>query len=61
MAMLIDKAELPAAVCLYLSDERANYLGGRYVMSTWDLEALEGIRDSVEKEDLLKTRVLGVA
>jgi hypothetical protein len=32
---------LPAATILYLTSGRADYLSGRFVASTWDLEEVE--------------------
>ncbi|KAI9881476.1 MAG: hypothetical protein M1830_000038 [Pleopsidium flavum] len=58
--LLIDTAELSAGTALYLSTERANYLGGRFVDATWDLEELEGMKDKIVQEDLFKTRITGI-
>ena len=58
--ILIDTPALPGGVAVYLSTDRARFLMGRFVVATWDLEQLENERERIEKEDLLKTRVLGV-
>ena len=58
--ILIDSPELPGASALYLSTDRADFLMGRFVSSTWDMEELEGLKDKVAKEDLLRTKVAGV-
>ena len=57
---MIDKPALPGGTAVYLSTERARFLMGRYVLATWDMEALEKEKGRIENEDLLKTRVLGV-
>ncbi|TFY80066.1 hypothetical protein EWM64_g3943 [Hericium alpestre] len=38
---LVDTPQLAAATALYLSAGKADWLCGRFVMSTWDLEELE--------------------
>ena len=58
---LIDTPALPGGTCVYLSLPRSDYLSGRYVPAPWDLEELEKMKDRIVDEDLLKTRVLGVA
>jgi NAD(P)-dependent dehydrogenase (short-subunit alcohol dehydrogenase family) len=58
--ILIDTPALPGGVAVYLSTDRARFLMSRFVVATWDLEQLENERERIEKEDLLKTRVLGV-
>ncbi|KAI0265846.1 NAD-P-binding protein [Gloeopeniophorella convolvens] len=42
-----DTLQLPAAAMLYLTSGKADWLSGRYVSSTWDLEEVE--RDWKEK------------
>jgi NAD(P)-dependent dehydrogenase (short-subunit alcohol dehydrogenase family) len=51
--------ELPAMVAVYLSTPRAEYLNGRQIDATWDLEELEGLKDRILKEDLFKMSLLG--
>ena len=58
--ILIDTPALPGGVAVYLSTDRARFLMGRFVVATWDMEQLENERERIEKEDLLKTRVVGV-
>ena len=58
--ILIDKPALPGGTAVYLSTDRARFLMGRFVPATWDMENLENERDRIEKEDLLKTRVVGM-
>lgn len=57
---MTDKPELSGATAVYLSTERSNFLMGRFVLATWDMEELEKQKDKILKEDLLKTRVMGV-
>jgi NAD(P)-dependent dehydrogenase (short-subunit alcohol dehydrogenase family) len=42
-----DTVALPAATILYLTSGKADYLNGRYISSTWDLDEVE--RDWKEK------------
>ncbi|KAK0927664.1 hypothetical protein LTR29_017599 [Friedmanniomyces endolithicus] len=59
--LLVDTPALPGGTAVYLSTKRAEFLMGRFVSSTWDMEELEGVKERVVKEDLLRSRVLGVA
>lgn len=59
--MLIDQPALPGATAVYLSTSRAEFLMGRFINATWDMEELEKLRKRVVKEDLLMSRVVGVA
>ena len=54
-----DTPELPGSTAVYLSTERATFLMGRYVSANWDMEEVEKLKERVEAEDLLKTRVNG--
>ncbi|KAI6880508.1 hypothetical protein KC360_g7209 [Hortaea werneckii] len=58
--ILIDKPELAAGTCVYLSLPRADFLMGRFVNCTWDMEELENYREKVESQDLLKSKVVGM-
>ncbi|KAI7185609.1 hypothetical protein KC363_g7060 [Hortaea werneckii] len=58
--ILIDKPELAAGTCVYLSLPRADFLMGRFVDCTWDMEELENHREKVESQDLLKSKVVGM-
>ncbi|RFU79480.1 oxidoreductase, short chain dehydrogenase reductase family [Trichoderma arundinaceum] len=60
MSRMTDKAELSGATAVYLSTERSDFLMGRFVLATWDMEELEQQKDRILKQDLLKTRVMGV-
>ncbi|KAK3113990.1 hypothetical protein LTR53_008127 [Teratosphaeriaceae sp. CCFEE 6253] len=61
MRLMIDQPALPGATAVYLSTQRADFLMGRFVSSTWDMEQLEGVKERVLEEDLLRSRVVGVA
>ncbi|KAI7089442.1 hypothetical protein KC356_g2519 [Hortaea werneckii] len=58
--ILIDKPKLAAGTCVYLSLPRADFLMGRFVNCTWDMEELERQRETVESQDLLKSKVVGM-
>ncbi|RMZ17240.1 hypothetical protein D0860_00646 [Hortaea werneckii] len=58
--ILIDKPELAAGTCVYLSLPRADFLMGRFVNCTWDMEELEKQRERMESQDLLKSKVMGM-
>ncbi|TKA45827.1 hypothetical protein B0A54_03512 [Friedmanniomyces endolithicus] len=59
--LLVDTPALPGGTAVYLSTKRAEFLMGRFASSTWDMEELEGVKERVVKEDLLRSRVIGVA
>jgi hypothetical protein len=50
-------ADLPGGTAVYLSLKRADFLGGRFVVSNWDMEELEKLKDKIVAEDLLKMRI----
>lgn len=55
--LLIDQPQLAADTMVFLSAQRRNWLKGRYVSVTWDMQELLGKREKIEAEDLLKTRL----
>lgn len=55
--VLIDKPELAADTMVWLTSERRDWLKGRYVSCTWDMEELLKKRQKIEDEDLLKVRL----
>ena len=59
--LLIDTPALPGGTAVCLSTKRADFLMGRFISSTWDMEELEGVKERVLKEDLLSSRIIGVA
>lgn len=54
--VLIDTPELPADVMVWLSQEKRDWLSGRYVSATWNMEELASRQDEIVKKDLLKFR-----
>jgi NAD(P)-dependent dehydrogenase (short-subunit alcohol dehydrogenase family) len=59
MQYYTETPELAAMVAVYLSTPRAEYLNGRQIDATWDLEELEGLKDRIVKDDLFKMSLLG--
>lgn len=57
MAYLTDTPELAADAMVWLTAERRDWLSGRYVSCTWDMEELLAKRKKIEEEDLLKVRL----
>ncbi|KAK6437559.1 hypothetical protein LTR95_006243 [Oleoguttula sp. CCFEE 5521] len=55
--VLVDKPELAADSFVWLTAKRREWLAGRYVSVTWDMEEFEGMRGKVEEGDLLKVRL----
>jgi NAD(P)-dependent dehydrogenase (short-subunit alcohol dehydrogenase family) len=55
--LLKDTPELSADTMLWLCKERREWLRGRFVTSTWNMEELESRKDEIVKEDLLKFRM----
>lgn len=58
--ILIDPKELPGCTAVYLSTSRAEFLMGRFVSATWDMEGLEKLKDRIVREDLMRTKVVGI-
>lgn len=59
--MYTETPELAALTAVYLATPKADYLNGRYVDARWDMSELEGQKEKIQKEDLLKTALLGHA
>ncbi|GAA5903148.1 SDR family oxidoreductase [Sporobolomyces salmoneus] len=58
--MLSDTPELAANFSLWLAtDEKADFLRGKYVSANWDIEELLAKKDEILEKDLLWTRVVG--
>ncbi|MCJ1244585.1 hypothetical protein MMC30_001783 [Trapelia coarctata] len=57
---LTDSVELSAATAVYLSTPKAAFLNGRFVNANWDMEELGKLEEKITKEDLLRTRIMGV-
>lgn len=56
-AVLIDEPELSADSMVWLASERREWLSGRYVSCTWNVDELEGKKEKVLEGDLLKVRM----
>ncbi|KAF4153025.1 hypothetical protein CNMCM8927_006240 [Aspergillus lentulus] len=54
---LTDTAELAGDAMSWLTQERREWLGGRYVSVTWDMEELLQKREEIVREDKLKMRL----
>ncbi|KAI0269969.1 NAD-P-binding protein [Gloeopeniophorella convolvens] len=53
-----DPPALPAAVMLYISSGRADWLSGRYVSATWDLGEVEReLKDKIVSQHLLVSKL----
>ncbi|KAF4253315.1 hypothetical protein KXW98_002543 [Aspergillus fumigatus] len=55
--LLTDTAELAGNAMSWLTQERREWLGGRYVSVTWDMEELLQKREEIVREDKLKMRL----
>lgn len=55
--LLKDTPQLAGDSMVWLTAEKRDWLGGRYIDVTWDMEEFEGKRDAIEKGDLLKIKV----
>lgn len=51
--LFVDTAELAGATALYLTTPRAEYLKGRFVYSSWDMEKLEALKGEIVEKNLL--------
>lgn len=54
---LTDVPELGAESIVWLTGERRDWLAGRYVSVNWDMQEFEGMREEIEKGDLLKVQL----
>ena len=54
-----DKPELPAATILWLTNRNAEFLSGRYIQASWDLNEIIAIKDEIVKDNLLVTKLAG--
>lgn len=55
--MLTDQPGLAGDAFTWLTAERRDWLAGRWIAATWDMEQLLGKKDKVVKNDLLKIRM----
>lgn len=57
MSKLIDSPRLAADTMVWLTSERREWLQGRYLSVTWDMQDLLAKKEKIEKEDLLKVKL----
>ncbi|KAI4147605.1 MAG: hypothetical protein LQ341_001758 [Variospora aurantia] len=55
--LLIDTPELAANTIVYLTQQRQEWLRGRYVDVTWDMDELFAKKDEIVEKDLLMVRM----
>ncbi|KAK5126414.1 hypothetical protein LTR85_010650 [Meristemomyces frigidus] len=55
--LLTDEPQLAADTMVFLTAERRDWLTGRYVSATWDMEELLGKKEKIEAEDQLKMKL----
>ena len=55
--LLIDQSELSGEVIPWITNQKRDWLAGRYVSCTWDMGDLERRKDEIVKGDLLKVRM----
>jgi NAD(P)-dependent dehydrogenase (short-subunit alcohol dehydrogenase family) len=58
LGLLTDSPELPAATIVWLSSQRRDWLSGRYISATWDMEELMARKEEIVKGDKLKVRLV---
>ena len=56
--MFVETSELSADSIVYLTSEKRDWLGGRYLNCTWHLPELMAMKDSIVSEDKLKVRLV---
>ena len=54
---LKDTPQLPADFMVWLTAEKREFLAGRYLSATWDVDELLQKREQIEKNDLLRVRM----
>lgn len=58
LLVFTETPEISADTIVYLSSERRDWLGGRYINVTWDMPELMAMEDDAVREDKLKTRFI---
>ncbi|KZV67931.1 NAD(P)-binding protein [Peniophora sp. CONT] len=56
-----DTVELAAATFLWLTARNAEFLNGRYIQATWDLNEVLAKKDEIVRDNLLVTKLAGPA
>ncbi|KZV64861.1 NAD(P)-binding protein [Peniophora sp. CONT] len=54
-----DSVELPAATFLWLTARNAEFLSGRYIQATWDLNEVLAKQEEIVRDNLLVTKLAG--
>jgi hypothetical protein len=57
MYIFTETPELPADTIVWLTAEKRDWLAGRYVNVTWDMEQLEEKKEAIVKGDKLKVKL----
>lgn len=57
MHVFTETPELPADTVVWLTAAKRDWLAGRYVNVTWDMEQLEEKKDAIVKGDKLKVKL----
>ncbi|KAL4940981.1 hypothetical protein BDV06DRAFT_223583 [Aspergillus oleicola] len=56
--ILTDDQGLCGAVCVWISKQKRDWISGRYICATWDMDELEAKKDEILKDDKLKFRMV---
>ncbi|KAL9603720.1 MAG: hypothetical protein Q9219_001039 [cf. Caloplaca sp. 3 TL-2023] len=55
--LIKDTPELAANTIVYLTQKRQEWLAGRYLNATWDMDELFGKKNEIIEKDLLRVRL----
>jgi len=55
---IIDTPELSGGFVVWLTAKKREWLHGRYVSATWDVDVLEGMRDEIVQGKKLKFKMI---
>ena len=55
--MFVETVELSADTIVFLTKEKREWLGGRYINCTWDMPELMAKEGEIVKEDKLKVKL----
>jgi hypothetical protein len=58
VVVLIDKPEMAVDSLVFLTQERREWLAGRYLSLNWDMPTLLSMKDEIVKGDKLKVRLV---
>ena len=54
---MVDTPEIFAHTMVFLTSEKREWLGGRYLAATWDMEELLAKKDEIVQGDKLKVKL----